>query len=154
MRSARRDRSICDVLNRARPNCTHTTNYNTKPSTFVVTKGLDPFSRVKQTWDANIAAATKDFSEFDQIKLKELLGPDFEQITSMQHLRLHPVVAGPPVGSTGSQPLRILAPLSLNRQNGYNGVRLPSIGSGRYMGDDVLPPVAGVKRRADGVPMP
>ncbi|KAK0611995.1 hypothetical protein B0T14DRAFT_571838 [Immersiella caudata] len=128
------------------------------PNTLVVTKGLGLFSRAKQEWDRNIAAATNNFVEFDQAKLRQLLGSDFEHITVMQHftvmqhLRQSPGIR--PAAEAVVEPSRMLAPLSANRGGGNNGVRLPSIGSLGPLSGVLPPPVAGVKQRADGPVMP
>ncbi|KAK4446588.1 hypothetical protein QBC34DRAFT_496868 [Podospora aff. communis PSN243] len=128
-----RRQHLHQVLERAGANCTHVTSRHTNPNTLVVTKGLDPFSRAKQEWDRNIAAAMNDFAEFDQDKLKQLLGREFEHITGMQHLRHVPVFRQGAEAAV-NPPSRVLAPVSANRGSENTGSRLPGIG---------------VKRRAD-----
>jgi hypothetical protein len=89
-----------------------------------------------------------DFAEFDQDKLKQLLGREFEHITGMQHLRHVPVFRQGAEAAV-NPPSRVLAPVSANRGSENTGSRLPGIGSWGPASGVVLPPVAGVKRRAD-----
>ncbi|KAK5662548.1 hypothetical protein OQA88_8460 [Cercophora sp. LCS_1] len=92
------------VLDSAGSGCTHMTERSGSPYTLVVTKGLDAGSRAKQEWNKRYNQAAADFAEFDQDKMKILLGDDWERITSMQHLRYTGSAARPAAGTGLTQP--------------------------------------------------
>ncbi|KAK4185046.1 hypothetical protein QBC35DRAFT_504643 [Podospora australis] len=95
-----RRQHIHQKLEYAQLDCTHVTERSGSPQTLIVTKGLDPGTRAKNEWNDRFAQAWDDIiTKFDQQKLKELLGGEFEKITTMCHLRL-PGSRGPPVMSS------------------------------------------------------
>jgi len=67
--------------------CKCTTERRRSPYTLVVTKGLDSGTKARNAWKDRFSTAWDDISKFDQAKLKELLGEEFEKITTMRHLR-------------------------------------------------------------------
>lgn len=94
----------------------------------VIQKTVDKGAKAKKDWQARFAQAQIEFGNFDQEKLKELLGEDYESITSMREIRL------------GARP-----------RDRHASAVLAVLGAGTHAGNVMRPTnvVAGVKRRAE-----
>ncbi|KAK1752875.1 hypothetical protein QBC47DRAFT_387288 [Echria macrotheca] len=128
----------------------------TTSTTLVLQKDVGRRSNAKTVWESHLAQYTSDIAEFDQAKLKQLLGEEYDQITTLSHLRRHPRVQPSATGPSSravTQPAasRVIAPLLNNQRLSGGGMGSLPFGGGPLPPLPAIPPpLAGMKRPAGG----
>ncbi|KAI1263968.1 hypothetical protein F5Y18DRAFT_92572 [Xylariaceae sp. FL1019] len=91
-------------LDESRVDCTHITERSGRPFTLVVTKTFSHNERQRSEWTARRAYADRQIQSFDQDRLRDLLGDQYEKITRMDHLKAAPAPASRPRSGTALAP--------------------------------------------------